>query len=191
MKRRAILVHGWEGYPDEGWRPWLKGELEQRGFEVIIPAMPETATPTLETWLSFLTQIVGNPHEYTYFVGHSLGCITILRYLETLGDRQLVGGVVLVAGFGHDLEYESYKGELSSFFKAPLEWEKIKKHSKKFVAIHSTDDPYVSLKHNKLFQEKLGANSIIAEKMKHFSGSDGITKLPIVLRELLEMDNKN
>lgn len=47
MKKRVFLIHGWEGYPEEGWRPWLKKELEQRGFTVIVPAMPDTATPTM------------------------------------------------------------------------------------------------------------------------------------------------
>lgn len=79
MKKRVFLIHGWEGYPEEGWRLWLKKELEQRGFKVIMPAMPDTATPTMEKWVPFLTQIVGNPDEQTYFIGHSLGCITILR----------------------------------------------------------------------------------------------------------------
>jgi len=34
MAKRAFLIHGWAGSPDEGWRPWLKTELEKRGFRV-------------------------------------------------------------------------------------------------------------------------------------------------------------
>lgn len=187
MEKRIILIHGWEGYPEEGWRPWLRKELESRGFQVINPAMPDTATPTMERWIPFLTQVIGNPDRSTYLVGHSLGCITILRYLESLKNDQLAGGAILVAGFGQDLEYDGYKGELSSFFKTPVDWEKVKEHCQKIVAIHSTDDPWVPIKHNKLFQDKLGAKSIIQENMKHFSGDDGITELPVVLSELLEM----
>lgn len=189
ITKRAFLIHGWEGYPQEGWRPWLKKELEQRDFEVIVPAMPDTVTPIMGKWVPYLSEIIGNPNEQTFLVGHSLGCVTILRYLETLKDDQIVGGAILVAGFGHDLEYEEYKGELSSFFKTTLDWEKIRKHCKKFVAIHSEDDPWVSVKHNKLFQEKLSAKSIIQQGMKHYSGGDGITELPIVLSELLEMSS--
>ena len=98
-----------------------------------------------------------------------------------------MGGVVLVAGFGHDLAYSGYKGELSSFFKTPVDWDKIKKHCKNFVAIHSDDDPWVSLKHNALFRDKLGAKAIVEHNMKHFSGDDGIMELPVALKELLEM----
>ena len=24
MTKRAFIIHGWDGYPDEGWFPWLK-----------------------------------------------------------------------------------------------------------------------------------------------------------------------
>ncbi len=134
-----------------------------------------------------LAQTVGTPDENTYFIGHSVGCITILRYLEALKKGEKVGGVVLVAGFGHDLEYEGYKGELSSFFKTPVDWEEIKKHCNKFIAIHSDDDPWVPLEHNSLFRDRLGAKTIVEHNMKHFSEDDGINELPIALESVLKL----
>ena len=190
MKKRVFLIHGWEGYPEEGWRPWLKKKLEEKGLEVIVPAMPDTATPTMDKWVPYLAQIVGTPDEDTYFVGHSLGCITILRYLETLNGGQKAGGVVLVAGFAHDLEYDGYKGELSSFFETPVNWEEIKKHCDKFIAIHSDDDPWVPVKQNGIFKEKLGAEAIVMHNMKHFSGDDGINELPIALDSIIKLATK-
>lgn len=188
--RKVYLIHGWEGYPEEGWRPWLKDKLILSGFEVIVPAMPETLNPTLEKWLPFLQNLVKKPDLETYFVGHSLGCVTILRYLETLPEVQKVAGAVLVAGFGHDLEYAGYKKELSSFFKKELDWTKIKNNCQKFVAIHSDNDPWVPLKHNKLFVEKLGAEFIIEHNKFHFSGDDGINELPSALEALLRISNQ-
>ena len=189
MRKRAFLIHGWEGYPEEGWHPWLKQELEKKGFDVYVPVMPDIASPTMSKWVPSLAKVVGKADENCYFVGHSLGCVTILRYLETLKEGQKIGGVVLVAGFGHDLEYADYKGELSSFFRTPVEWEKIKRHCKKFVAVHSDDDPWIPLKHSILFRDKLGDKVIIEHNMKHFSGDDGIMELPVVLDELLKMAN--
>ena len=29
--KKVFIIHGWEGYPEEGWFPWLKKELESRG----------------------------------------------------------------------------------------------------------------------------------------------------------------
>lgn len=186
-QKRAFLVHGWGGYPQEGWRPWLKKKLEEKGFSVFVPSMPDTEHPKIEEWVSYLSEIAGIPDRDCYFVGHSLGCITILRYFETLKENQKVGGAVLVAGFAHDLEFPDYKGEILGFFKNPIDWQKIKKHCEKFIVIHSDNDPYVSLEHADIFKEKLGAETIIMHNMKHFSGDDGITELPIVLESVLKL----
>ncbi len=46
--KRVIIVHGWEASPEGGWRPWLRKELEDRGFEVHVPAMPDTNNPKIK-----------------------------------------------------------------------------------------------------------------------------------------------
>jgi hypothetical protein len=176
MPKRVFVIHGWEGRPDDGWKPWLKKELESNGFSVSVPAMPDTKHPKMGAWVGHLAKTVGVPDKDCYFVGHSLGCITILRYLETLGTGQKVGGVVLVAGFSSNLGY----GELESFFTKPVEW-------KNFVAIHSDNDPYVSLHYADFFKENLKATVSVEHGMKHFSGGDGITQLPVVLDRLLKI----
>ena len=163
---------------------WLKTELERKGgFEVFNPAMPETNTPIFERWLSHLVKVVGEPQETDVFVGHSLGCITILRLLEGLKEGEKVGGVIFVAGFADNLGYQ----EIDSFFAAPINFKKIKSHCEKFVAIHSDNDPHVPLKHGDIFKEKLGAKLIKMHKMKHFIGDDGIAELSVVLEELLNL----
>lgn len=190
MTKRAFLIHGWQGYPEEGWRPWLKNELTKRGFEVFIPAMPDTNHPKMDAWVNHLKKIVGKPDENCLFIGYSLGCIAILRYLETLGDIQRIAGAIFVAGFTDDLEYPGYKGELSSFFKSKMSWQKLKKICQKFFAIHSDNDPWVPLKHGNILKEKLGAELIVMYDMKHFSGDDGIFKLPIVLELIVKITEK-
>ena len=187
--KRVISIHGWGGYPDEGWRPWLRKELDKNNIVLVNPEMPETETPTLQKWVSHLSSTIGVPDKDTCLVGHSLGCITILRYLETLKDDQGIGGAILVAGFGKDLEYDGYKGELSSFFKDPIDWEKIKKHSGKFFIVYSDNDPFVPKQYADELGEKLNVAPIVQHNMKHFSGDDGITKLPIARDLILEMAN--
>lgn len=176
--RKVYIIHGWEGYPEAGWFPWLRSKLIEQGFEVFIPAMPDSTKPTLEKWLSFIKDTVKTPDKNTFFVAHSLGCITILRYIEFLPANKLIGGAVLVAGFGHDLEYKGYKGELSSFFKTELDWKKVRVQGGKFVSISSDNDPWVPLKHNALFVKKLGAESLVMHNMLHFSGDEGFSELP-------------
>ena len=181
--KRVFLIHGWEGSPEKDWFVWIKRELEERGFSLVAPAMPDSMNPKMDAWVSHLAKTVGAPNEETYFIGHSLGCITILRYFETLKENQKIGGAVLVAGFSSNLEYEGYENELASFFQTPVDWEEIKKHCAKFVAIHSTDDPDVPIKHISLFQEKLGAKSIIEQGRSHFLDKE----YPVILDAFLSI----
>lgn len=188
--KRIYLIHGWGGSPEEGWRPWLKRELEKEGFSVFNLSMPNTNNPKLNEWLDLLTQKVGIPNKDTYFIGHSLGCITILRYLEALKENQKIGGAILVAGFS-DININTGEIEninkIATFFKTNVNFEKIKNHCKRFIAIHSNNDPYVPLRYADIFKEKLSAEIIVEKNMKHFSGDDGIIKLPIALESIKKL----
>ena len=182
-KKRLVIVHGWEGSPEEGWFPWLKAEMEKRGWEVSVPALPNSAEPEQARWLPYLQMIVGKVDKNTFMVGHSLGCITILRFLERLPKEEFIGGAILVAGFDNPLKYK----ELKNFFQEVISWDRIKKNCKKFVTIHSEDDPEVPLENGLTFERNLRAKRIVVNGFKHFSGVDGVTSVPIILQELLEI----
>lgn len=183
MRARVFIVHGWAGYSDHNWKGWLKRELEKQNITVVAPAMPDTDNPTMDKWVNHLKEAVGKPDKDCYFVGHSLGCITILRYIESLNEGEKVGGAVLVAGFSDNIGFK----ELDTFFQTPIYWGEIKSHCGKFVAIHSDNDKQVPLKHSSIFKQNLNAHIIIEHNMHHFSGNDGINELPVALKELEKM----
>lgn len=145
--------------------------------------MPNTMHPKMEEWVSHIQKTVGKPDKDCYFVGHSLGCIAILRYLETLGQGKQIGGSILVAGFSSSLGYKEHK----TFFDQPVDWEKIKSKCKKFVAIHSDNDPFVPIVHGQIFKKELGAKLVIQHNMKHFTEKDGFTQLPVLLENVIEI----
>lgn len=188
--KKVVIVHCWDGYPEYCWYPQIKKELEAKGFEIIVPAMPETNLPKLSLWLPKLKEVADDPNEDLYLVGHSVGVITILRYLEQLAEGKKVGGVVMVAGFTDNLIYE----ELKNFFETPINFEKIKTKTDHFVAIHSANDPYVPLKHGDILKGKLEAKLIFKHDMGHFSGAvddtKSITSLPEVTEAILEMEKQ-
>lgn len=70
--KRVFIVHGWAGFPEEGFFPWLKSELIKRGFSVFVPVMPNALAPKIEEWIPFLSEQVGKPDSETYFVGHRI-----------------------------------------------------------------------------------------------------------------------
>lgn len=97
--KRVYIIHGWDGYPEEGWFPWLKSELDKKDYKVFVPQLPDPGNPRIHNWVPALAKLVENPDKETYFVGHSMGCQAIARYLETLSKNTKVGGAVFVAGF--------------------------------------------------------------------------------------------
>ncbi|MBI2100608.1 MAG: alpha/beta hydrolase [Candidatus Vogelbacteria bacterium] len=184
--KRVFIIHGWDGYPAEGWFPWLKRELKKKGFQVTVPAMPESAEPKIDTWLAHLTATVGEVDENTFFVGHSIGCQTILRFLESLPDNQVAGGIVLVAGWINRLDGDLSPEELiiaKPWIETPINLSKVKQQAKKFTAIFSDNDKFTRLteENKRIFGDELGAKIIVEHNRGHFSGSDGVTELPGVL----------
>lgn len=181
--KRVVIVHCWSGNSSYAWYPQTKKELEKKRFEVKVPDMPETDHPKLSLWLPKLKETIGNPDAELFLVGHSVGCITIMRYLETLEENQKIGGVIFVAGFTDNLGFE----ELKNFFEKPINFEKIKSKAKKFAAIVSDNDQYVALTHGNILKDKLGAELIIKHAMGHFSGPIDDEKSCKSLPEVLDL----
>lgn len=191
MQKRIYVAHGWDGYPEEGWFPWLAKKLQTKGFEVFVPQFPEAGSPRIETWVPKLAEAVGTADENTYFVGHSMGCQAIARYLETLGEGVKVGGAVFVAGFFKRLtgleDDPNVRETDKHWLGTPPDLEKVKSHLLKSVAIFSDNDPYVPPDNQDDFRDKLGSEIIIEKNMGHFSGGDGINELPIALESILKI----
>jgi len=152
--------------------------------------MPDTNLPVQNKWISKMHEVIGKPDKDLILVGHSIGSVSILRYLESLDEDLMIGGAVLVAGFTDDLGFE----EISNFFETPFDFDAIRSKTPYFIAIHSDDDPYVPLKHASILKEKLGAQVIIKENMKHFSGpvddEASCTQLQDALDAILDLVNK-
>ncbi|MFA5186121.1 MAG: alpha/beta hydrolase [Patescibacteria group bacterium] len=189
--KRVFIIHGWDGFPEEGWFPWLKKELEAKGFGVSVPQLPEPSEPRIERWVPKLSEVVGQPDEQTYFVGHSMGCQTIVRYLESLSAGEYVGGAVFVAGFFKRLtgleDDEVVRSVSDEWLKTPVDLGVARTHLRKSIAIFSDDDPYVPMDNKDEFADKLGSKIITEHAKGHFSGSTGILELPIVLESVLDV----
>ena len=189
--KKAVIVHGWDGTPEEGWFPWLKHELEVRGFVVVVPQLPEAETPRVDTWVPALAAAAGNVDAETYFIGHSMGCQTIARYLESLPEGVRVGGAVFVAGFFKHLMGLEGDPDVHAtdrhWLGTPISLEKVKLHLLRSIAIFSDDDPWVPLDNQDDFCDKLGSKIVIEHAKCHFSGSDGLKELPAALDAVEEI----
>jgi hypothetical protein len=187
--KRAIIVHGWSGTPEEGWFPWLKKELEARGFQVIVPQLPDTDNPRPEAWVPSLAAAVGTPDAETYFIGHSMGCQTIARYLAGLDDSTQVGGVVYVAGFFDSLTLGEDEEEKvwDAWKNTPIDLSYVRARAPKSIAIFSDDDPFVPLSNQNDFRDVLNSEIIVEHGKNHFNEGSGFLELPIALESVLKL----
>jgi len=185
--KRVFIVHGWGGSPKEAWFPWLKKELEQKGYSVTVPSMPDSEEPVIEKWVSHLSKTVGEPNEETYFVGHSIGCQTIMRYLASTNKK--VGGCVFVGGWFtlSELETSEEKTIAKPWLQTSIDFSAIKKTTKKIIAIFSDDDPYVPLENVKMFEKNLQAKTIIEHSKGHMGGESKTFKLQSALDSVLKI----
>jgi len=188
-QKRVFIIHGWGGNPGEAWLPWLAKNLKEKGFSVEVPEMPDTDNPKIEAWISYLEKKVGQCDENTFFVGHSIGCQAIMRYLEKLPENEKVGGAIFVAGWFtlSNIDGEEDRLVSSPWLNLPIDFEKIKKHTKKFICIFSDNDPYVPAENWDMFSKNLGAEIIIEKNKGHFSDEDGVKELPVALDAVLKI----
>ena len=80
--KTVYILHGWGFDSNMPWIKWLEAELKEKGFEVHAFDMPNTKEPKIEDWVGYLEENIKNIDEKTFFVGHSIGCQTIMRFLE-------------------------------------------------------------------------------------------------------------
>lgn len=167
-KKTLVLVHGWGGTHSLHWQNWLKQKaLESKKMDVVFPLMPNYDLPSLSEWLSKLKQTVFD-HSHTILIGHSLGCPTILHYLEQLQRGKKVLLVILVAGFARPLDIP----EIDGFVSRPFNWEKIKKSADKFVVIFSDNDPFISVKESTYLSDSLEVKPIVQKSGGHITAPD-------------------
>ncbi|MCE7898379.1 MAG: hypothetical protein DPW11_04050 [bacterium] len=185
--KNALILHGTDGHSKVNWFDWLRVELEHKGYEVWVPDLPGANKPNIQRYNDFL--FANKDWEFTQqtiIIGHSSGAVEILGLLEALPEGTNVGTCYLVGAFRNDLKWDA----LSDLFLKPFDFEKIKSKAKRFVFIHSDNDPYCPLEHAEYLSKQLDGELIVKHGQKHFSVGtmgDSYREFPDLL-ELIEQN---
>ena len=159
----VFIVHGAGSTPESNWFPWLKKQLEAKGFRVLVPQFPNTPfDQTLDNWLTEIEKY--DIDEDTIAVGHSLGVPFLLNLLE----QKKLKEVYLVAGFIGLLNNE-FDEVIRTFSDREFDWNKIKANCKNFHIIYSDDDPHVSSDKATELGAKLGLEPKLIKDAGHFN----------------------
>ncbi len=171
-EKTVIIIHRWEGNPEGDWYPALKKILEQKGYFVLIPKMPNPIAPNMHAWISKLNETIPAPTKETLLIGHSIGCQTILRWLSMLPKKKIVGKIILVAPWMKLKFVEKESKEIAQpWEETPIAWSMAKKHTASSTCLFSDNDPYVAVAQAAVFRKNLGAKTHIEKNKGHFTST--------------------
>lgn len=176
----AIILHGTGTRCDEFWFPWLKAQLEARGYDVWLPQLPHDERPNLREWLPFV-MTGGRFTDETILIGHSAGAQLILSVLEALDVT--IRQAVLVSGYARALRPTPDTDE-----PGPLDWAKARGKARQLTFINSDNDPWGCDDHQgRLMLDQLGGVLVVPKGEGHMgSGTYGqpYREHPLAMRML-------
>lgn len=169
--KNVVILHGTGETPNYMWLPWVKKELEKKGYSVAIPQLPDTDHPTLENWLP--AALKETYTEETILIGHSAGGPLQLSVLENINVR--IKQAILVAGYarpkGDDPQPEAILQE-------KYDWDKISNHVDDIIFINSDNDPWgCNDVEGRYMLDKVGKGKLIIPKGEAHMGSEHFNQI--------------
>jgi hypothetical protein len=170
--KHALILHAWYNKPENHWYPWLKKELETKGYEVNAPELPtmNTDLPDLNQQLKTVEKLITKD---TVVIGHSLGCLLAMR----LAEKHTYQKMILVAGW----DFNDLTVEHRLFWPDPMNHDAIKKHVKEIYVVSSDNDPYITAFLAEEMSKRLDGKFILIKGAGHFTKDYGITQIPEIL----------
>lgn len=166
--KTAILLHGTGGSDkDYFWFTDTKQYLENNGYNVWWPILPNTEKPELVETRNYVEQNLPAIDEQTIIIGHSSACPLILHLLQYF--KASVKQVVLVGGFYQSLNDDGYSDLM---LPESFDWAEIKTKASNFLLINSDNDPWGC--HDQQARPaaiELGATLVVATGQGHMGSS--------------------
>ncbi len=133
---------------DFAWYKNTQSELENSGFEVFYPKMPNSHDASYQLWKQFFeVNIVPKLSSESYLVGHSLGGLFLVKYLSEV--KLQVKSLHLVAPAWDEGD-----------FKQTQNWDTVAQNCESVYIWHSSDDQVVPINEAIKYQRFL-PNSIL------------------------------
>jgi uncharacterized protein len=203
---RLCIVPRWGGSAHSDFYPWLLAQpaVRARFGEILLPEIAQPGEPTIAAWVESLQRVTagpsagslgdpGDPGDLggTYFLGHSVGCQAVLRFLErSSGHTRAPGhtraaGVLCVAGWWNvDRPWDSIRPWLETS-ETPMDIARVRAAARRFHVVLSDDDPFTAdwRANEGAWRERLGAEVLCVPGARHFNGAEE----PAVLDALLAL----
>lgn len=172
---KALILHAWYNKPENNWYPWLKKELERKGYKVYLPELPtmDTDLPDMNSQLAFIRSLFPID-ENTTIIGHSLSCLLAMRLAEDNPYQKMI----LVAGW----DFDDLTAEHKLFWPDKIDHRSIKNNVKEIFCFSSDNDPYFTACQQKEMSKRLNGKLILIKGAGHFTQKENIIKIPELLK---------
>jgi len=174
---RVILVHGFNSSPDQNFHPWLAQQLRDRGFQVVVPTLSlrSDAEFKLSDVIEEMKKQIGAVKSDDIYLGHSLGALVMLNFLEAVEMTETPRAAILVGA-----PWKVAKPELRQLFLADLDADVVIWKTREFFVVHSKDDKLVPFEHGQKLSAYLKAKLIETETDGHYMDAEYPTLLALV-----------
>lgn len=177
--KNASIFHGTGGNPTLFWTPYLKKHLQELGYTVWTPQLPDTDKPELKNWLPYALDN-GMYDTESVLIGHSAGCPLMLSILENIEVK--IKLAIFVSGFVENLT----SGKTDPILQETYDWEKIKSHCEHFIFINSDNDPWkCDDKQGRIMFDNLGGELLIRHGEGHMGSvkfNQPYTEFPLLVK---------
>jgi leucyl-tRNA synthetase len=179
-KPNFVLLHGFTATPKDDFHPWLKRELESRGYHVTAPELPNTENPTIPEQIEYVLKNIKFDSN-TVLLGHSLGAVVAMKVVEQL--KQPIRKLVLAGGFMKP-KFKDHSRPFEVGFDWRFDVLKIKNNAKEIRILHALNDSAVPRERAYELQDAFGAHVLFFEaEGDHICGD----REPILLRNTLDV----
>ncbi len=167
--KRAVILHAMEQNSQGHWYPWLKSQLETRGYEVWVPDLPHAEHPDTSEMTQFLLSNNIWSFQDNLIIGHSSGSVEVLYLLQALPVDVTVKTAVIVSPFDHPLP--GMEQQHDRIFLTPLDLNRVQTRTEKFIFVHGDDDPWCPLDGAASLARQTDGELVVVPGGKHFSTS--------------------
>ncbi len=180
-KYNYVIIHGFGSDSTQGFKPWLKKELEEAGHSVFLPNLPNTNNPSVDEQVDYIlknTQL----NEDTILIGHSLGGTVLLKLLEKISTP--VAKAVIVDAPIAPRYSDGDRPDVNKSCDWNFDFAKIKKNSREFVVLGDKNFSVIPENQLRELGQLVGSPTrLVQPEGAHFSR--GSTREPEVLQAAL------
>ena len=186
----VLLIHGFNGIPKIF--NYFKEELEEKGYNVIMPDFPVREDITVEGYFKVFDNYKNYFNKDLIVVAHSIGNPMFIKYISK--NNYNIGLYISLAGFSKEYYNEgkdilNEKVKLTNLTREELD-DTIKQVNKRY-SIYSKDDHIVPYSVLEEFSKVINSKPLSIDKIGHMGSKSGLEELPEVVNIIDKEDMDN